>query len=203
MDHSLVSVQFSSVQSLSQVLLCNSMDCSMSDFPVCHQLQELTQIYVHRVGDAIQPSHPLSSPSSPAFNLSQHQGLCKWVSSSQQVAKVLNFSFSFNPSNEYSGLLSFRMDWLDLSAVQGTLKSLLQQHSSKESIPLCSVFFTVHLGCRFFFFPFHPFTYILPFPLDLQRFCQRSTVNIMCISLYATYCFSLVAFNMCFFLFNF
>ena len=86
---------------------------------------ELAQTHVHRVSDAIQPSHPLSSPSPPAFNLSQRQGLFKWVNSLHQVAKYWSFSFSISPSNEYSGLISFKMDWLDLLAVQGTLKSSL------------------------------------------------------------------------------
>ena len=120
------------------------MDCSTPGFPVHHQLPELT--HVHWVADAIQPSHPLSSLSPPAFNLSQHQGLFKWVSSSHQVAKVWSFSFSISPSNEYSGLISFRMDWLDLLAVQGTLKSLLQHHSSKASILRHSAFFIVQLS---------------------------------------------------------
>ena len=84
--------------------------------------------------DAIQLSRPLSSPSPPTFNLSQHQGLFQWVCSSHQVAKVLSFSFNLSPSNEYSGLISFRMDWFDLLAVQGTLKNLLQPHSLKASI---------------------------------------------------------------------
>ena len=83
--------------------------------------------------DAIQPSHPLSSPS-PIFNLSQHQGLFRWVNSSHRWPKYWNFSFSISLSNEYSGLIPFRMDWLDLLAVQGTLKSLLQHHSSKASV---------------------------------------------------------------------
>ena len=101
------------------------MNCSTPGFPVHHQLPELTQIHVHQVSDAIQPSHPLSSPSSPAFNLSQHQ-----VFSSESVLcvrwpKYWSFSFSIIPSNEYSGLISLRRDWLDLLAVQGTLKSLL------------------------------------------------------------------------------
>ena len=91
--------------------------------------------------DAIQPSHPLSSPPPPAFSLSQHQGLFKWVSSSHQVAKYWSFSFSISPSSEYSGLISFRIDWLDLLAVQGILKSLLQHHSSKASVLWHSVFF--------------------------------------------------------------
>ena len=83
-----------------------------------------------------QPSHPLSSPFPPVFKHSQHQGLFKWVSYSYQVAKVLEFSFSISPSIEYSGLISFRMNWLDLLAVPGILKSLLQQHSS-ETLVLC------------------------------------------------------------------
>ena len=81
--------QFSSVQSLSHVRLCNPMDCNTPGFPVHRQLLDLAQIHVHWFGDAIQPPHPLSSPSPPAFTLSQHQGLCQWVSSSHQVAKVL------------------------------------------------------------------------------------------------------------------
>ena len=76
-----LTVQYSSVQSLSQVQLCEPMDCSMPGLPAHHQLPEFTQTHVHWVSDAIQPSHPLSSPSSPTLNLSQHQGLCKWVSS--------------------------------------------------------------------------------------------------------------------------
>ena len=186
------------------------MDCSTPGLPVHHQLPEFTQIHVHWVGDAIQPSHPLWSPSPPAFNLSQHHSLFKCISSSHQVAKVLAFqlqhqwsdlsevaqlcptlcnpmdcslpgssvhgifqarvlewiaiSFSRGSSlprdrtrvsrivdrrftvwatREYSGLISFRMDWLDLLAVQGTLKSLLQHHCSKASIFRCSAFFIV------------------------------------------------------------
>ena len=107
--------------------LWDSMDCSMSGFPVLHCLPEFAQIHVHWVGDAIQPSHPLSSPSA-TFKLSQHHGLFKWGSSSHQY---WSFSFSISPSNEYSGLVSFRIDWLDLLVVQGTLKSLLQHHSLK------------------------------------------------------------------------
>ena len=109
------------------------MDCNMPGLPVHHQLLEFTQTHVHWVGDTIPPSHPLSFPS-PASNLSQHLGLFKWVSSSHRWPKYWSFSFSINPSNEYSGLISFRMGWLDLLAVQGTLKSLLQHHSSKASI---------------------------------------------------------------------
>ena len=96
----------------------------MPGFPVLHSLPESAQTHVHWVGDAIQPSHPLSSPSPPALNLSQHQGLFQWVGSSHEVAKVYwSFSFKFSPSNEYSGLIAFRTDWFDLLAVQGPLKS--------------------------------------------------------------------------------
>ena len=98
------------------------------------QLLEFTQTHVHRVGDAIQPSHPLPSPSPPAPNPSQHQGLFQWVNSSHEVAKVLEFQPQHQSSSKHPGLVSFRMDWLDLLAVQGTLKSLLQHHSSKASI---------------------------------------------------------------------
>ena len=94
-------------------ILCDLMDCSTPGFPVYHQLLELAQTHVHWVGDAIQPSHPLSSPSPPAFNLSQHHSLFQWVSSSHQVAKVLELLFSISPSNEYSGLISFRMDFFE------------------------------------------------------------------------------------------
>ena len=97
-------------------------------------------------GDAIQPSHPLSSHSPPAFNPSQHQGLSQGISSSHQVAKVLEFQLSISPSNEYSGPISFRMDWLDLLGVQGTLKSLLQHHTLKASVLQCSDFFMVQLS---------------------------------------------------------
>ena len=125
---------FSSVQSLSWVWLCDPTGCNMPGLAVQHQLLEFTQTHVHRLGDAIQLSHPLFTPSPPPFNLLQHQGLFQWVSSLHQMAKHWSFSFSINPSNEYSGLISFRMDWLDLLAVQGTLKSILQHYSSKASI---------------------------------------------------------------------
>ena len=94
---------------------------------------------------AIQPSHPLSSPSPPTFNLSQHQGPFQWVLC-MRWPKFWCFSINISPSNEYSGLISFRMDWLDLLAVQGTLKSLLQHHSLKASILRRSAFFTIQLS---------------------------------------------------------
>ena len=136
------SVQFSSVAQ-SCLTLCDPMNRSMPGLPVHHQLLEFSQTHVHWVGDAIQPSHPLSSPSPPALNLSQHQGLFKWVSPSHQVAKGLEFQLQHSPSNEHPGLISFRMDRLDLFAVQGTLKSLLQHHSSKAPILRLSAFFIV------------------------------------------------------------
>ena len=114
--------------------LCKLKDCSTPGFPVHHQLLELAQTHVHWVGYAIQPSPPLFPPSPSAFNLSQNQGLFQWVSSSHQVARVLEFQLQHQSFNEYSGLISFRMDWFDLLAVQGTLKSLLQHRSSKASI---------------------------------------------------------------------
>ena len=111
-----------------------TMDCSTPSLPVQHQLPELAQTHVHQVGDVIQPFHPLSSPSPPAFSLAQLQGLSKKSVLHIRWPKYWSFSFSISPSNEYSGLISFRMDWFDLLAVQGTLKSLLQHHSSKASI---------------------------------------------------------------------
>ena len=95
------------------------MDHSKSGLSVHCQLPEFTQTHVHWVGDAIQPSHPLLPPSPPAFNLSQPEGLFQWVSSSYQVPKYWSFSFSISPSNEYSGLISFRMDWFDLLESKG------------------------------------------------------------------------------------
>ena len=107
-------------------MLCDPVDCSMPGFPAHHQLLALTQTHVHRVGDAIQPSHPLSSPSPSAFNLAQHQGLFHLSVLHIRWPKYWSFSFRVSPFNEYSGLISFRMDRFDLLAVQGTLKSLLQ-----------------------------------------------------------------------------
>ena len=115
--------------------LCNSMDCSTSGFPVHHQLLELAQIHVHRVGDAIQPSRPLSSPLLlllsifPSIRVFTSESVCRirWP-------EYWSFSFSISPSKEHPELISFRIDLLDLPAVQGILKSLLQHHSSNASI---------------------------------------------------------------------
>ena len=113
------------------------------DFPVLHHLPELNQTHVHWVSDAIQPSRPLPSPSPLTFNLSQHQGLFKWLSIYIRQPKYWSFSLSISPSNEFSGLISFRIDRLALLADQGTLKSFLQHHSSKASVLWCSAFFMV------------------------------------------------------------
>ena len=136
--------QFSSVTQFG-LTLCNPMDWSMPGFPVHHQLLELTQTPVCWVGNAIQPSHPLSSPFPPAFNFSQHQ-FFQWVSSSHQVTKVLEFQLQYQSFQWTLRTDLLRMDWLDLLAVQGTLKSLLQHHSSKASILRHSAFFIVQLS---------------------------------------------------------
>ena len=136
-----VSIQFSSVTQLCPTL-CDAMNRSMPGLPVYHQLLEFTQTRVHWVGDAIQSSHPLLSPSPPAPNpvFSNESTLrMRWP-------KYWSFSFSISPANEHPGLISFRIDWLDLLAVQGTLKSLLQHHSSKASVLLHSAFFIVKLS---------------------------------------------------------
>ena len=140
-----VRIQFSSVTQ-SCPTLCDPVDYSSPAFSVHQQILAPTQTHVHPISDAIQSSHPLSSPSPPTFNLSQHQGLFKWVSSLHRWPKYWRFSFSISLSNEYSGLISYRMDWLDLLAVQVTLKSLLQYHSSNASILRCSAFFIVQLS---------------------------------------------------------
>ena len=138
--------QFSSVQSLSHVQFCDPMDCSMPGLPVHYQLPELTQTHVHWVSDAILPSHPLPPSSPPTFNLSQHQGLCQWVNSLHQVTKVSELQLQHQSFQWTFRTISFRMDWFDLLVVQGTLKSLLQHHSSKTSILLPSDFFIVQLS---------------------------------------------------------
>ena len=142
------SVQFSSVAQ-SCLTHCDPTDCSIPGLPVIHQLPEFTQTHVIWVSDAIQPSHPLSSPSPPDFNFSQVQGLSNESALHIRWPKDWTFSLRISPSNEYSGLISFRMDWLDLLAIQGTFKSLLQHHSSKASVLWCSAFFIVQFS--------HPF----------------------------------------------
>ena len=122
------------------------MNHSTPALPVHHQLLEFTQTHVHRVSDAIQPSHPLSSPSPPAPNPSSIRVFSSESTLRMRWPKYWSFSFSISPSNEHPALISFRMDWLDLLAVQGTRKSLLQHHSSKASILRHSAFFTVQLS---------------------------------------------------------
>ena len=143
-----VSPRVSQLSSVTQSCptLCDPTNCSTPGLPVHHQLPESTQTHVHRVDDAIQPSHPLSPllllpsifPSVRVF--SNESALCiSWP-------KYWSFSFNISPSNEHPGLISFRMDWLDLLAAQGTLKSLLQHRSSKASILQSSSFFIVQLS---------------------------------------------------------
>ena len=121
--------------------LCDPKDCSTPGFSVHHQYLEPTQSHVHRVGDAIQPSNPLLLPPSifPSIRVFSSE-------SNLHIRWPKPWSFSISPFNEHSGLISFRMDWLDLLAVQGTLKSLLQHHSSKASILLRSALFIVQLS---------------------------------------------------------
>ena len=138
--------EFSSVTQ-SRPTLCDPMNRSTPGLPVHHQLPEFAQTQVHRDSDAIQPSHPLSSPSPPAPNPSQSIRVFSNESALHiRWPKYWSFSFSTSPSNEHPGLISFRMYWLDLLAVQGTLKSLLQHHSSKASILWHSAFFIVQFS---------------------------------------------------------
>ena len=138
-------VQFSSVAQ-SCLTICDPMDCSMPGFPVHPQLPELTQTHVHPVSDTIQPPHPLHPllflPSIfPIITVFSNESVLpvRWT-------KYWSFNFNISPSNEHPGLISFRMNWLDVLAVQGTLKSFLQHHSSKASILWHSAFFIVHLS---------------------------------------------------------
>ena len=126
--------------------LCSSVKCSTSGFPVFHYLPEFAQTHVHWVSDTIQPSHSLSPPSPLALNLSQHHSLFQWVSSSHQVAKVLELELQHH-SFQWIFRVDFLQDWLVfLLAVQGTVKSLFQHHSSKASIFGHSAFFMVQLS---------------------------------------------------------
>ena len=171
---------FSSVQSLRRVRLCYPMDCSMPGLPVHHQLPELAQTHVHWVGDAIQPSQPLSSPSPPAFNLFQHQVFSNESAVCVKWPKYWSFSFNISPSNKHPGLISFRMDWLDLLAVQGTLKSLFQHYSSNTSILLCSVFFIVQLSN----FPNNLYWRDYPFYIEYPWFPCQILVDCKCRGLF-------------------
>ena len=122
------------------VQLCDPMDYSMPGLPVPHHHLEFAQVHVHCIGDVVQLSHPLMPSSPSAINLSQHEGLSQWVIWPKY------WSFSISPSSEHSGLISIKIDWFDLLAVQGTCRSLLQHHSSKASILWHSAFFKVQLS---------------------------------------------------------
>ena len=149
------------------------MDCSMPGFPVHHQLLELAQTHVHGVGDAIQPSHRLSSPSPPASVLPSIRVFSNESALRIRWPKCWSFSFSIRPSNEYSELISFRVDWFDFLSVQGALKSLLQQHNLKTSIfgVQPSLWSNSHIRT------YHPKSYYLY--LNVSRICP------LC---YITYC---------------
>ena len=138
-------VQFSSVAQ-SCPTLCDPMDYSTPGFPIHHQLSELAQTHVHWVSDAIQPSHSLLSPSPLTFKFPSIRVFSNEPVLCIRLPKYRSFSFNISPSNEYSGLISFRTDWFDLLVVQGTLKSLLQHHRSKASILQSSAFFIVQLS---------------------------------------------------------
>ena len=122
------------------------MDCSTPGLPVCHQLLELTRTHVHGVSDAIQPSHPVLSPSPPTSIFPSIRVFSSESALRIRWPKYWSFSFSISPSKEYSGLISFRIEWFDLLTIQGTLKRLLQHHSSKASILWHSDFFIVQLS---------------------------------------------------------
>ena len=126
--------------------LCESTFCSVPGSPVLHHLPELSQTRVHWLGDAIQPFHPLSSPSPPAFNLSQHQVFSKESALCIMWQKYQSFIFKHQFFNQYSWLISFRIDWFDFCEAQGTLKGFIQHHSSKASILQCSAFFMAQLS---------------------------------------------------------
>ena len=142
MSKKCISIQFSSVTQ-SCLSLCDPMNCSTPGLPVHHQLPEFTQTHVRWVSDAIQPSHPLLSPSPPTFNLSQHQGLFQWLSSSHWMAKVLELQLQHQSFQWIFMVDSIGTDWFVLFAAQGTHK---QHHSSKASILQCLAFFIVQFS---------------------------------------------------------
>ena len=150
------------------LILYDPMDCSTPGFSVHHQLPEFAQTHVYWVGDAIQPSYPLSSPSPPAFNLSQPRGLSSESALHIRWPKYWCFSFSISPSNEHSGLISFRIDWLDLLAVQGTLKSLLHHHFKSISSLVLSFCDSPNLTSIHDYWKKHS--------IDYTDLCQQSNV---------------------------
>ena len=143
------------------------MNCSMPGFPALHHLLEFAQTHIRWIRDAFQPSHPLSSPSVPAFNFSSIRVFFNDLTLPIMWPKYWSFSFSISPCNKYSGLISFRIGWFDL-AVQGTLKRLFQHRSSKASILQCSAFFMAQLS--------HPYmttgkTIVLTIQTLLAKWC--------------------------------
>ena len=128
------------------VSLCKPMDCSTQDFPILYHLQEFAQTHVHWVSNAIQPSHSLLPPSPPTISFPRIRVFSNELALHIRWPKYWSFSLIISPSNEYSGLISFRIDWFDLCAVQSTLKSLLQHHNSKASVLRYAAFFPVQLS---------------------------------------------------------
>ena len=161
--------QFSSVAQ-SCLTLCNPVDCSTPGLPVYHQLPESTQTHVHLVGDAIQPSHPLSSLLLPPSIFPSIRVFSNELVLPIRWPKYWSFSFSISPSNEHSGLVSFRIDWLDLLAAQGTFKRLLQHHNSKS---------IGSLGLSFLYDPTLPsiHDYQINCSFDQMDLCQLSNVS--------------------------
>ena len=158
--------------------LCDPMDCSMPVLPVPHHLSEFAQGHVHCIGDAIQPSHPLTPSSPSALNLSQHWGLFDELAVCIRWLQYWSFSFNIGPSNNYLGFVSLKIDWFDLAAVQWILRSLFQHHSSKASILWRSAFLMAQLS--------HP--YVTPgktIALTIQTFVS------WVMSLLSTHCLGL------------
>ena len=149
--------------------LSDPVDCCTPGFPVVHCLSEFAQTHVHWVGDDILSSHFLLPASPPTLTLSQHQGLFQWSALCIRWPKYWSFSFSISPSNEYSGLISFRIDWFDLLAVLETLNGLLQHHNLKESIFQYSAFLMVQLS--------HSYMTSGKTVTDYSDLCQQSNVS--------------------------
>ena len=151
--------------------LCNPMNCSTTGLLVLHYLPEFAQTHVHWIHDNIQPSHPLLSLSPLAFNLPSFRVFSSELALHIRWPKYWSFSCSISPANEYSGLISFRIDRFGLLAVQGNLKSLLQHINSKASVPWCSAFFVVQLS--------HPYmTTGKTIVLTISYLCQRCDVSV-------------------------
>ena len=166
-EHSLEKFGCCCSASKSSLTLCDAMDCSMPGFPVLHYFLKFAQTHVSWVGNAIQPSHPLRPPSPFAFNLSQLQSLPVsqlFASGGQSIGASAS-----SLSNKNSGMISLRIDWFDVLAVQGTLKSLLQHHNSKASVLWCLAFFMVQLTSLHDYWKNHSF--------DYMEVCQQSDVS--------------------------